>query len=68
MPNLEIEFSCLSNGPAELTDDDMDTMERFFVLLYNRTSSLKKINEARKQIIAKGNRQLENIPPTREAL
>ena len=68
MPNLEIEFSRLSNAPAELTDDDMDTIERFFVLLYNRTSSLKKVNEARKQMFAKGNRQLENIPPTREAL
>ena len=68
IPNLENEFSRLSNAPAELTDDDMDTIKRFFVPLYNRTSSLKKVNEARKQMFAKGNRQLQHIPPTREAL
>lgn len=68
MPNLGTDFNRLSNAPGELTNDDMDIIERFFVLLYNRTSCLKKVNEARKHMFAKGNRQLENIPPTREAL
>ncbi|XP_063958716.1 uncharacterized protein LOC135154779 [Lytechinus pictus] len=68
MPNLGEVFNRLSNAPFEVTNDDMDTIERFFVVLYSRTSSLKKVNEARKQLFAQGNRQLENIPPTKEAL
>ena len=46
----------------------MDTLERFVVLLYKRTSPLQKVNEARKILFACGNRQIENIPPTRAAL
>ena len=68
MPNLREVFNHLSHAQAEVTDDDMDNIERFFVLLYSRTSSLKKVNEARKQLFAQGNRQSENIPPTKEAL
>ena len=68
MSNLGEVFSRLSNAPAEVTNDGMDIIERFFIVLYSRTSSLKKVNEARKQLFAQGNRQLENIPPTKEAL
>ena len=63
-------FYHLSHAPAEvgLTTDDMDEIERFFVVLYKRTSPLKKVNEARKQLFAHGNWKVENIPPTKEAL
>ena len=57
MPNLREVFNHLSHAQAEVTDDDMDNIERFFVLLYSRTSSLKKVNEACKQLFAQGNRQ-----------
>lgn len=68
MPNLGEVFNHLSHAPAEVTDDDMDNIERFFVVLHSRTSPLKKVNEARKQLFAQGNRQSENTPPTKEAL
>ncbi|KAJ8051169.1 Histidine--tRNA ligase, cytoplasmic [Holothuria leucospilota] len=68
MPNLGNVFSHLSHAPPEVATDDMDNIERFFVVLYRRTSSLKKVNEARKQLLTQGNRHLENIPPTKEAL
>ena len=68
MPNLGKVFHHLSHAPAEVTTDDMDEIERFFVVLYKRTSPLKKVNEARKQLFAHGNRKVENIPPTKEAL
>ena len=68
MPNLGKLFYHLSHAPAEVTNDHMDEIERFFVVLYKRTSPLKKVNEARKQLFAQGNRKVENIPPTKEAL
>ena len=68
MRNLGKVFYRLSHAPAEVTNDDMDEIERFFVVLYKRTSPLKKVNEARKQLFAHGNRKVENIPPTKEAL
>ena len=68
MPNLGKVFYHLSHAPAEVANDYMDEIERFFVVLYKRTSSLKKVNEARKQLFAHGNRKVENIPPTKEAL
>jgi hypothetical protein len=61
-------FSRLSHAPNEITNEDMDEIERFVVLLYCKTSPLSKVHEARKQLFAYGNRQLENIPPTRESL
>ena len=38
------------------------------VLLYQRTSVLSYVNEARKQLFAFGNRKIENIPPMLHAL
>lgn len=71
LPQLKPVFKRLSEAPHEITDEDMDQLERYVVLLYSRTSSLTKVNmvnEARKHLFAYGNRQIENIPPTRSAL
>ena len=38
------------------------------VLLYKRSTHLVDINELRKVLFAQGNRQLENIPPSKAAL
>ena len=61
-------FSRLSLAPSTMCDADLVTLERFVVLLYQRTSPLLRVNEARKRLFAFGNRKLENIPPTRAAL
>ena len=61
-------FSRQSNSPCLLSETDLDMLERFVVLLYQRTSALSKVNEARKRLFSFGNRQLENIPPTSVAL
>ena len=42
-------------------------LERLFTLMYDRTSDLVKINEARKVIFTKKSRTIENIPPTKVA-
>ena len=46
----------------------MDEIERYVVLLYQRTSPLSHVNDARKQLFAFGNRKIENIPPSLHAL
>lgn len=43
----------------------MALIERFVVLLYSRTSSQTTVKKARQELFSKGNRTLENIPPTR---
>ena len=61
-------FQQLSCAPAQVTEPDMVELERFVVLLYKRTSSLSKVNEARRQLFSNGNRPIDNIPPTEAAL
>ena len=43
-------------------------IERFVVLLYDRTSNLTKVNEVRQDLFSKKSRTLEKIPFTQEAL
>ena len=44
------------------------TLERFVILMYDRTSDLTDINEARKQLFTRKSRSLESLPPTLAAL
>jgi hypothetical protein len=67
-PELTPVLSALKTSPDDMTEESMAVMERFVVLLYDRTSSLTKVNEARQQFISKRSRELDNIPPTRAAL
>lgn len=61
-------FLALSTGPAQITDDVVAVLERFTILLYNRTSSMVNIDEARKELFTKKGRAMDAIPPTRAAL
>ena len=49
-------------------DHTMSTLERFVVLLYDRTSDITMINDCRKQLFTRKSRILENLPPTKAAL
>ena len=68
MPYLTPVFASLASAPSQVTPGDMEHIERYTVILYQRTSPLSHVNEARKQMFAAGNRRIENIPPTQEAL
>ena len=68
MENLHPLFNRLSNAPTEITSQDMDALERFVIVLYSKTCSVSRVNEARKILFAHGNRHIENIPPTVAAL
>ena len=57
----------LSSAPSGTPDDVMHTIEMFVILLYDRTSTCKEINKARKKIFAKKN-DVQLIPPTKAVL
>ena len=68
MPNLNHTFAQLSRVPSVVQTKHMEEIERYVVLLYQRSSPIQQVNDARKQMFAHGNRNIENIPPTRDAL
>lgn len=65
-PELTPVLRVLNGAPNEVTEECM-SVERFVVLLYDRTSSLMNVNEARKELFPKRS-NLDSIPPTRAAL
>ena len=59
-------FSDLNQQPTLMqVQEAMPTIERFTVLLYNRTSNCLKTNECRRELFCQG-RSICNIPPTSE--
>lgn len=46
----------------------LPTIERFVILMYDRTSHKGCINSVRKHLFTKRNRQMQNLPPTKAAL
>jgi hypothetical protein len=68
LPDVNEVFSRLSHIPENISESDVEAIERFVILLYNRTSDLTFVNEARKQLFCHGNRKIEHIPPSKAAL
>ena len=66
-PSVTAIFGLLSSMPDELRQEHLETIERFVILWYDRTSRLSSINDCRRSLFSKG-RNLENIPPTQDAL
>ena len=67
----EVTATCCSLGATptpSIVDDSLDTLERFVVLLYDRTSNHEHVNDARKQLFTQKGRAVDALPPTREAL
>jgi hypothetical protein len=54
--------------PGDVIELSMSRVERFVVLMYDKTSDTIEVNEARKQLFTQKSRTLENIPPTQAAL
>ena len=48
--------------------ENFQLLERFTVILYDRTSSLKSINEARRELFCQRSKTMETIPPTQDTL
>ena len=68
-PDVTKAFLELSSqpDPAQVTQC-LPLLERFVVLLYDRTSNMTAVNAARKQLFSKKGRPMESLPPTQGAL
>lgn len=66
-PEITETFVSLSSMPVSISTEILDRLQRFVVLLYDRTCQYTQVNETRKMLFAKG-RQLDRIPPTEAAL
>lgn len=60
-------FPWISNYPDDATKECLRKLERFVVLLYNRTSAKIRVNEARRQLFTQ-NGNLLNLYPLRKLL
>ena len=61
-------FAKLSSPPVAVTDEDLQVLEEFVVLMYVKSSSYKSVNEARLDLFARKQRAYDSIPPTSAAL
>ena len=68
MPEIHARLTCLSFLQEQVTDEDVSVIERFVILMYSRTSQFHNVNAARKQMFLYGNRQIDKVPPSHNAL
>ena len=61
-------FSRLSTVSTEISDEDLAMIQRFVILLYDRSSSCDNVNSARRFLFTKKGRSIDNCPPTLNAL
>ena len=61
-------FISLSSAPQLVGGEDFSIIERFVVLLYDRTSGETEVNVCRKNLFTSKGRAIDNIPPTQGAL
>ena len=67
-PDVTEVFEDLMLMEDNISDLSLSLLERFVMLLYDQTSDLLTVNDARKQLFTQKSRSLENIPPTQAAL
>ncbi|CAH3124044.1 unnamed protein product [Porites lobata] len=67
-PNVTSTFLELAGTPSSISEENLCTIERFIILIYDRTNHLSKVNDARKCLFTKKGRGLEGVPSTRDAL
>ena len=62
-------FRCLSSAPSiEALTNAFPILERYTVIMYDRTSTCRSVNTARKDLFTRKGREIDNIPPTADAL
>ena len=59
-------FTLASNPGLKSISDQLEVLECF--VMYDRTSTEMKVNEARKQLFSQKSRSVDGIPPTQAAL
>ena len=70
-PEVTSAFLFIAENPfkaVDITFPHFMTLERFTVILYDKTSDCQYLNESRRELFCKKNRRLESLPPTQDAL
>ncbi|KAK3728106.1 hypothetical protein QZH41_014263 [Actinostola sp. cb2023] len=67
-PAVTESFLELTERPTQISDECLARLERFVVVMYDRTSTKTSVNEARKQLFTQQGRAFNAIPPSRAAL
>jgi len=67
-PEIKPVLRALTMSSRDISAKHMSVIERFSILLYNKTSSLTSVNEARQELFSKKSRIVDSISPTRTAL
>lgn len=67
-PDISALFSTLSDCPQDVTNADMESLEKFVVATYNKQSRTHRVNECRLDLFAHKNSPYDAIPPTFGAL
>ena len=65
-PSFTTALLDLSRSPDSISDSTFKVLEQFVILLFDHTTDITDINEARQKLFLR-KKGLENIPPTREA-
>lgn len=60
-------FCTLASMPSNI-DGQIEVLEHFVVILYDRTSSEVRVNDARKHLFCQKSRPMDGLPPTQSAL
>lgn len=57
-------FRALSNAATvDVVDEVMPILERYVTIMYDRTSTCMKVNDARRVLFTRKGRDIEAIPP-----
>ena len=66
-PDLTNVLLQMATAPDKIQDECLHVVERFVILLYDKTSTITDVNKVRKKIFAKTT-SVQRIPPTYAAL
>jgi len=61
-------FAKLSCRPSEIEESDLHVLEKYVVLMYDRSSTTSSVDEARLDLFARKQRSYDMIPPTQSVL
>ena len=63
-----IEVFIRASDLVEMGERDFSIIQRYVILMYDRTSGIEDVNDCRKYLFTKNGRKIENCPPTKDAL
>ncbi len=66
-PSVTDAFLTLSQMPETISDECLEKIERFIIVMYSRTCQQLSCDEARRDLFSRG-KSMDNIPPTSHAM